>query len=129
MKAIVQDKYGSADVLEFRDIEKPVAGDDDLLVRVHAAGVDPGVWHLMTGRPYLVRMMGFGFGAPKIRVRGMDAAGTVEAAGKKVTQFKAGDAVYGTCNGSFAEYVCAKVRFSASKSSSASCTKSAKRTS
>ncbi len=91
MKAIVQDKYGSADVLEFRDIEKPVAGDDDLLVRVHAAGVDPGVWHLMTGRPYLVRMMGFGFGAPKIRVRGMDAAGTVEAAGKKVTQFKAGD--------------------------------------
>jgi NADPH:quinone reductase-like Zn-dependent oxidoreductase len=108
MKAIVQDKYGSADVLEFRDIEKPVAGDDDLLVRVHAAGVDPGVWHLMTGRPYLVRMMGFGFDAPKIRVRGTDAAGTVEAAGKKVTQFKAGDAVYGTCDGSFAEYVCAK---------------------
>ncbi len=108
MKAIVQDKYGSADVLEFRDIEKPVAGDDDLLIQVHAAGVDPGVWHLMTGLPYLVRIMGFGFSTPKIRVRGRDVAGTVEAVGKNVTQFRPGDMVHGICDGSFAEYVCAK---------------------
>jgi NADPH:quinone reductase-like Zn-dependent oxidoreductase len=108
MKAIVQDKYGSADVLELRDIEKPVAGDDDLLIQVHAAGVDPGVWHLMTGLPYLVRIMGVGFSAPKIRIRGRDVAGTVAAVGKNLTQFKPGDVVYGICAGSFAEYVCAK---------------------
>jgi NADPH:quinone reductase-like Zn-dependent oxidoreductase len=108
MKAIVQDKYGSADVLELRDIEKPMAGDDDLLIQVHAAGVDPGVWHLMTGLPYLVRVMGFGFSTPKIRVRGRDVAGTVEAVGRNVSQFRPGDLVYGICDGSFAEYVCAK---------------------
>ena len=108
MKAIVQEKYGSADVLELRDVEKPQPGDDDLLIRVHAAGVDPGVWHLMTGRPYLVRVMGFGLRKSKIRVRGMDAAGTVEAAGRNVTQFNQGDPVYGTCDGSFAEYACAR---------------------
>src|SRR5918994_6965476 len=108
MKAIVQDKYGLADVLELRDVEKPQPGDDELLIRVHAAGVDPGVWHLMTGRPYLVRVMGFGLRKPKIRIRGMDATGTVEAAGRNVTQFKQGDPVYGTCDGSFAEYACAR---------------------
>jgi NADPH:quinone reductase-like Zn-dependent oxidoreductase len=108
MKAIVQDKYGSADVLELRDVEKPHPGDDDLLIRVHAAGVDPGVWHLMTGLPYLVRLMGFGFSKPKIRIRGVDAAGTVEAAGRNVITLKHGDQVYGTCDGSFAEYACAK---------------------
>jgi NADPH:quinone reductase-like Zn-dependent oxidoreductase len=108
MKAIVQDKYGSADVLELRDVEKPHPGDDEVLIRVHAAGVDPGVWHLMTGLPYMVRVMGFGLRKPKIRVRGTDAAGTVEAAGKNVTQLKQGDQVYGTCDGSFAEYACAK---------------------
>ena len=108
MKAIVQDKYGSADVLELRDVEKPQPEDDELLIRVHAAGVDPGVWHLMTGRPYLVRVMGIGLRKPKTRVRGMDAAGTVEAAGRNVTQFNQGDPVYGTCDGSFAEYACAR---------------------
>jgi NADPH:quinone reductase-like Zn-dependent oxidoreductase len=108
MKAIVQDKYGSADVLELRDVEKPQPGDDELLIRVHAAGLDPGVWHLMTGLPYLVRAMGFGFRKPKIRIRGVDAAGTVEAAGKNVIRLKQGDQVYGTCDGSFAEYACAK---------------------
>jgi NADPH:quinone reductase-like Zn-dependent oxidoreductase len=108
MKAIVQDKYGSADVLELRDVEKPQPGDDELLIRVHAAGVDPGVWHLMTGLPYLVRVMGFGIRKPKIRIRGSDAAGTVEAAGRNVTHLKEGDPVYGTCDGSFAEYACAK---------------------
>ena len=104
MKAIVQDKYGSVDVLRLRDVEIPQPGDDELLIRVHAAGLDPGVWHLMTGLPYLVRLMGFGLRRPKIRIRGMDVAGTVEAAGKTVTQFKQGDSVYGTCDGSFAEY-------------------------
>ena len=108
MKAIVQDRYGSAEVLELRDIEKPTAGDDDVLVRVHAAGVDPGVWHLMTGLPYLVRVMGYGLRTPRIRVRGVDVAGTVEAVGKNVHQFEPGDPVFGTCDGSFAEYACAR---------------------
>jgi NADPH:quinone reductase-like Zn-dependent oxidoreductase len=108
MKAIVQDKYGSADVLELRDVEKPQPGADELLIRVHAAGLDPGVWHLMTGLPYMVRGMGFGFRRPKIRIRGMDVAGTVEATGTNVIQLKRGDSVYGTCDGSFAEYACAK---------------------
>jgi NADPH:quinone reductase-like Zn-dependent oxidoreductase len=108
MKAIVQDRYGTADVLEIRDVEKPQPGDDEVLIRVHAAGVDPGVWHLMTGQPYLVRVMGFGLRKPKIRIRGMDAAGTVEAAGRNVIQLKQGDPVYGTCDGSFAEYACAR---------------------
>ena len=107
MKAIAQDKYGSSDVLELKDIDKPEIGDDEVLVRVHAAGVDPGVWHLMTGLPYLVRL-GFGLRAPKTRVRGMDVAGRVEAVGKNVTQFQAGDEVFGTCDGSFAEYACAE---------------------
>jgi NADPH:quinone reductase-like Zn-dependent oxidoreductase len=108
MKAIVQNRYGTADVLELRDVEKPQPGDDEVLIRVHAAGVDPGVWHLMTGQPYLVRVMGFGLRKPKIRIRGMDAAGTVEAAGRNVIQLKQGDPVYGTCDGSCAEYACAR---------------------
>jgi NADPH:quinone reductase-like Zn-dependent oxidoreductase len=83
MKAVVQDTYGSPDVLELREIDKPVAGDEDLLLRVHAAGVDPGVWHLMTGLPYLVRIMGYGLRTPKVRVRGRDVAGRVEAVGKE----------------------------------------------
>jgi NADPH:quinone reductase-like Zn-dependent oxidoreductase len=115
MNAIVQDKYGSADVLELRDVEKPQPGDDEVLIRVHAAGVDPGVWHLMTGQPYLVRVMGFGLRRPKIRVRGTDVAGTVEAAGRNVTQLKEGDPVYGTCDGSFAEYACARAECFAPK--------------
>ena len=108
MKAIVQDKYGSAEVLELREVEIPQPGDDEVLIRVHAAGLDPGVWHLMTGLPYLVRFMGFGLRRPKIRIRGTDVAGTVEAAGKNVIRLKQGDSVYGTCDGSFAEYACAK---------------------
>src|ERR687898_799414 len=88
MKAIVQDNYGSAEVLELRDVEKPQPGDDELLIRVHAAGLDPGVWHLMTGLPYLVRLMGFGLRRPKIRIRGTDVAGTVEVAGRNVTQLQ-----------------------------------------
>ncbi len=108
MKAIVQDEYGSANVLRLDDIDKPEPEDDDVLIQVHAAGFDPGVWHLMTGLPYLVRILGFGLLRPKTRVRGRDVAGTVEAVGKNVTTFKAGDQVYGTCDGAFAEHVCGK---------------------
>lgn len=107
MKAIVQDNYGTADVLEFRDVERPVPGDDEVLVQVHAAGVGPDVWHLMTGMPYAVRL-GFGLRRPKNPVRGADAAGRVEAVGSKVTRFKPGDEVFGVCDGSFAEYARAK---------------------
>ncbi|MFF8973098.1 NAD(P)-dependent alcohol dehydrogenase [Streptomyces sp. NPDC014995] len=108
MKAIVQDVYGPPDVLELRDIDKPVAGDDDVLIRVRAAGVDPSVWHLMTGLPYPIRIMGFGLRRPKLRVRGWDVAGSVEAVGRNVTRFKPGDEVFGTCEGSFAEYACTR---------------------
>ncbi len=108
MKAIVQHRYGSADVLALQEVDKPEIGDDDVLVRVHAAGVHIGDWHLMTGLPYLMRVMGFGLRAPKARVRGTDVAGTVEAVGKNVTRFQAGDDVFGTCDGSFAEYARAR---------------------
>jgi NADPH:quinone reductase-like Zn-dependent oxidoreductase len=107
MKAIVQDTYGSPDVLELREIDEPVVGDDEVLVRVHAAGVDQGVWHLMAGLPYLVRVAGVGLRAPKNRVRGLDVAGRVEAVGENVTRLQPGDEVFGTCRGSFAEYACA----------------------
>ena len=108
MKAIVQDTYGSADVLELREIDKPVVGDDDVLVRVHAAGVDQGVWHMMAGLPYLIRIAGFGLRAPKNPVRGRDVPGRVEAVGENVSRFQPGDEVFGTCDGSFAEYACAR---------------------
>jgi NADPH:quinone reductase-like Zn-dependent oxidoreductase len=108
MKAIVQDKYGSADVLELREIDAPAIGDDDVLVRVRAAGVEPGVWHVMTGLPYLVRVLGYGLRKPKVRTRGRDVAGLVEAAGKNVSGFRPGDEVFGTGDGSFAEYVSAR---------------------
>ena len=106
MRAIVQDKYGedAADVLRLAEIDQPEVGDDDVLVRVRAASVHIGDWHVMTGLPYLLRVVGFGFRAPKVRVRGMDVAGTVETVGSNVTKFQAGDDVFGTCEGSFAEY-------------------------
>ena len=107
MKAIVGEKYGSADVLELKEVDKPSVKDDHVLVRVHAAGVDPGVWHAMTGQPYMMRLMGFGLRGPKARVRGTDAAGLVEAVGKDVARFQPGDEVFGSCDGSFAEYACA----------------------
>jgi NADPH:quinone reductase-like Zn-dependent oxidoreductase len=108
MKAIVQDRYGSADSLELRDIDQPAIDDDEVLVRVRAAGVGPDVWHLMTGRPYLVRAMGFGLRKPKVAVRGSDLAGVVQAVGARVTRFHSGDEVYGTSpSGSFAEYAVA----------------------
>jgi NADPH:quinone reductase-like Zn-dependent oxidoreductase len=103
MKAIAQYRYGSADVLEFRDIEEPVVGENDVLVRVHAAGCGPDVWHLMTGMPYMARLA-IGLRRPKIAVRGWDVAGTVEGVGANVTRFEPGDDVMGTAeHGSFAE--------------------------
>jgi NADPH:quinone reductase-like Zn-dependent oxidoreductase len=104
MKAIVQDAYGSADVLELREIDIPLIGDNDVLVRVHAAGLHIGDWHVMTGLPYMLRVIGFGLLAPNVRVRGMDVAGVVEKTGSAVTRFAVGDAVFGTCEGSFAGY-------------------------
>jgi NADPH:quinone reductase-like Zn-dependent oxidoreductase len=104
MKAIVQDTYGPADVLELREIERPEVGENDVLVRVRAAGSGPDVWHIMTGQPYMARAA-LGFRRPKVRVRGWDVAGTVEAVGASVTDFRPGDEVMGVAEGgSFAEY-------------------------
>ncbi|OEJ24345.1 NADPH:quinone reductase [Streptomyces agglomeratus] len=108
MKAMTHATYGPPSVLRLEDIPRPVPGSGEVLVRIEAAGVDPGVWHLMAGMPYLIRAMGFGLRAPKDRVRGQDLAGRVEAVGPDVTRFAPGDEVYGTCDGSFAEYACAK---------------------
>jgi NADPH:quinone reductase-like Zn-dependent oxidoreductase len=108
MKAIVQERYGSADVLELEDIDKPEIGDDDVLVRVLAASAHIGDWHFMTGLPYLFRIAGSGLRAPKTRVRGTDVAGRVETIGKDVTRLQAGDEVFGICDGAFAEYATAQ---------------------
>jgi NADPH:quinone reductase-like Zn-dependent oxidoreductase len=111
MKAIVQDAYGSAAVLQFRDIDQPVAGDGEALVRVHAASVNPYDVHQVAGRPYLVRLvgrsLGFGLRGPICAVRGFDVAGTVAAVGAGVTRVRPGDEVYGWCDGAFAEYASA----------------------
>ncbi len=107
MKAIVRDSYGSVDVLRVAEIERPVAGEREVLVRVRAAGVDQGVWHLMVGMPYVMRLVGFGVRAPKNPLLGYDVAGCVEAVGAEVTAFRPGDEVFGTCRGSFAEYATA----------------------
>jgi NADPH:quinone reductase-like Zn-dependent oxidoreductase len=103
MKAIVQDLYGSADVLQLKDIEPPHIGPEDVLIQVRAAGVDFGVWHLMTGIPYVARLA-MGLSRPRNPVRGMDVAGVVEAVGERVTAFKPGDEVFGVCDGAFAEH-------------------------
>jgi NADPH:quinone reductase-like Zn-dependent oxidoreductase len=108
MKAILQDRYGSPDVLEPREIDPPVVGDEQVLVRVQAAGVDQGVWHEVAGLPYLFRVAGIGVRAPKNPVPGHDVAGIVEAVGEKVTGFRPGEEVFGTCRGAFAEYACAR---------------------
>ena len=108
MKAIVRDTYGSADVLELRDIDIPEIKDDEVLVRVHAAGVGRDVWHVMTGLPYPLRLAGYGLRAPNNPVIGSDVAGVVEAVGKNVSRFQPGDEVFGIGKGSYAEYVCAR---------------------
>ncbi len=115
MKAIVQDRYGSADVLKLQDIDKPVAKDDEVLVRVRAASVHPDVWHVMTGLPYVLRVMGAGLRRPKNPVPGTDMAGVVESVGKNVTRFQPGDEVFGETirghqwvnGGAYAEYATA----------------------
>jgi NADPH:quinone reductase-like Zn-dependent oxidoreductase len=106
MKAIVQDRYGSADVLEFQDIEVPTIGDDQVLIQVRAAGAGPDVWHVMTGMPYMARPA-LGLRRPKLRVRGWDVAGRIEAVGAAVTGFAVGDEVMGVGEGSFAEFAVA----------------------
>jgi NADPH:quinone reductase-like Zn-dependent oxidoreductase len=108
MKAIVQEKYGSPDVLQLRDIDKPEISDDEVLVHVHAAGVGRDVWHVMTGLPYPIRLAGYGLRAPKNPVIGSDMAGVVEAVGKDVSRVRPGDEVFGIGKGSYAEYVCAQ---------------------
>jgi NADPH:quinone reductase-like Zn-dependent oxidoreductase len=106
MKAIVQDRYGSPDMLVFKEIDSPVAGDNEVLVRVHAAAVNALDWHFMRGDPKLARAQ-LGFGGPKIKIRGRDFAGRVTAVGRNVTRFRPGDEVFGEADGTFAEYVCA----------------------
>src|SRR5919206_4426461 len=95
MKALVQDRYGSAAVLEFRDIDQPTPGPREVLVRVVAAGMDRGAWHFMTGQPYLMRVLGFGLRAPSVRVPGTNFAGVIAATGPSVTGFAPGQEVYG----------------------------------
>jgi NADPH:quinone reductase-like Zn-dependent oxidoreductase len=103
MKAIVYSRYGSPDVLRYEEIEKPTAGDGEVLIRVRAASVNPFDWHLMRGMPYFLRIVA-GLRQPKETRLGVDVAGEVEATGKKVTSFKAGDEVFGACRGALAEY-------------------------
>jgi NADPH:quinone reductase-like Zn-dependent oxidoreductase len=107
MLAIVQYKYGSADVLELRSIDMPEIASDEVFIEVHAAGVDRGVWHLMTGQPYLIRIAGFGVLKPKNPTLGLDVAGRVVAIGTDVTRFQPGDEVFGIGKGSYAQYATA----------------------
>jgi NADPH:quinone reductase-like Zn-dependent oxidoreductase len=106
MKAAVYTQYGPPDVVQIRDVEKPVPKDDEVLIRVHAASVNPYDWHFMRGMPYFLRLRA-GLRKPKDTRLGVDAAGQVEAAGRNVTQFKPGDMVFGLCHGALAEYACA----------------------
>lgn len=104
MKAIVQDTYGSADVLKLCEVERPVPGPGEVLVHVRAAGVNMADWHMMAGKPTIMRLFGVGFRAPKQRIRGSDVAGVVEAVGTDVTAFVPGDEVFGSARGAFAEF-------------------------
>jgi NADPH:quinone reductase-like Zn-dependent oxidoreductase len=104
MRAIIHETYGSADVLRLKDVDRPEIADDEVLVRVHAAGVDRGTWHVLTGLPYPIRLAGYGLRAPRNPVLGMDLAGVVEAVGSGVSRFGPGDEVFGLGKGSYAEY-------------------------
>ena len=108
MRAVTQQAYGSADVLDVTTIDRPAIGDDEVLIEVEAAGLDRGVWHLMTGLPTLIRIMGFGLTKPKNPVPGMDVAGRVVEIGRDVTRFTVGDEVFGIGTGTFAEFAAAK---------------------
>ena len=105
MKAIIYHKYGSPDILELKEVEKPTPKDNEVLIRVRAASVNPLDWHFMRGTPYIVRIMG-GLLKPKDTRLGVDVAGWVESVGRNVTQFKPGEEVFGSCRGAFAEYTC-----------------------
>lgn len=113
MRAVVQDSYGTVDLLEVRDVDTPVVGDDEVLVRVRAASVHPDVWHVVSGRPRVLRLMGSGLRRPKYLVPGTDVAGQVEAVGQNVTRFQPEDEVFGETvtgyqwhnGGAYAEYV------------------------
>jgi NADPH:quinone reductase-like Zn-dependent oxidoreductase len=109
MKAVIQSAYGPVDNLCLAELAKPAPGDKAVLIRVRAAGLDPGVWHMATGRPYLARLV-VGFSKPRAPVAGWDAAGLVESVGPGVTRFRPGDEVFGNCHfdgtGTFAEYAC-----------------------
>jgi len=104
MRAIVQDAYGSSDLLRFAEIDRPEIAANEVLVEVAAAGMDRGTWHLLAGKPYLMRIIGFGFRRPKNRVPGLDVSGTVVLVGSEVTRFQPGDEVFGISRGAFAEY-------------------------
>ena len=104
MRAVVQDQYGSVDVLRVAQVARPQIAEDEVLVEVRAAGLDRGTWHMMTGQPYLLRLLGFGFRRPKNRVPGLDVAGTVHQVGSSVSRFSPGEEVFGISRGSFAEY-------------------------
>src|SRR3954471_15506539 len=106
MKAIAQDKYGSPNVLQLKDIDKPGLNGDEVLIRAHAAAVNIGDWHLLRGVPYVMRIV-VGLRKPKREIPGTDVAGRVEAVGGDVKQFRPGDEVFGWCKGAFAEYACA----------------------
>jgi 2-desacetyl-2-hydroxyethyl bacteriochlorophyllide A dehydrogenase len=110
MKAIVCTKYGPPDVLQLKEVAKPTPKDNEVLVKIHAASVNPADWHLLRGKPFLVRLMSFGLLKPKNKILGADVAGRVEAVGRNVEQFRPGDEVFGDISGcglgAFAEYVC-----------------------
>src|ERR1044072_3293727 len=108
MQAIVQDGYGEADTLRLEQVARPKIADDEVLLRVHAAGIDRGVWHIMAGLPYPIRLAGYGFRVPKDRVRGREVAGVVEAIGAKDNCVGPGDEVFGMGEGGFAEFCRAK---------------------
>jgi NADPH:quinone reductase-like Zn-dependent oxidoreductase len=105
MKAIVYTKYGSPDILELKEIEKPTPKDDEVLIQISAASVNPLDWHIMRGSPFILRVM-TGLFKPRITRLGRDVAGKIESVGRNVTLFKKGDEVFGSCTGAFAEYVC-----------------------
>ena len=107
MKAVVQDRFGPPDVLRLTDTDTPEVGASDVLIRVHAAALNPADWHILRGDPLVARLMGVGLTRPKARVAGIDAAGVVAAVGANVRGLRAGDAVLGFCRGAFAEYACA----------------------
>jgi len=112
VKAVVYQRYGSPDVLELREVEKPVPRDNEVLIKVHASSVNAFDWHMLRADPFFLRLMGGGLLKPKHKILGVDVAGQVEAVGRNVKQFQPGEDVFGDLAGSgcggFAEYVCAR---------------------